>query len=71
MHGRYNSFLGHDAFLIPMKYNFNLHDICIGEVKARCVVDMFINSHIEECKVQTACFLRKLILLGLRDNAVD
>jgi len=50
-----------------MKYNFNMNDICKGERIARCVVNMFVNSPIEERQRQTVYILRELIVFP--DNA--
>jgi len=46
-----------------MKYYFHMRVICNGDVNDRCVINTFFNSQIEECQVQTECFLHKLILL--------
>jgi len=37
-----------NALLCSMEYNFYMHDICIGEVNARCVVNTFFKRQIEE-----------------------
>jgi len=44
------SFLWHMALLFSMQYNFNMHDIN-GDFCARCVVNTFYNSRIEERQV--------------------
>jgi hypothetical protein len=70
IYGRYNSILGHNALLCSIKYSFDLCDICRpnGGVNARCLVNTFFNSQIEERQVQTVNFLHELILL--RDNVL-
>jgi hypothetical protein len=65
-HGRYNSFIGHNALFCSRKYKVNIREMCNGEVNARCIVNRYVNNQIDERQVRTVCFLRELI--SLRDN---
>lgn len=74
-HGRYNSFLGHNALFCARKCNVNLCDVVSGEVNISHAVNRYSFKPIEEHQMRSVSFLRELILLRDSDlifsNDVD
>lgn len=65
-HGRYNSFLGHNALVCSRKFKVNICAIASSEVNVNRTVNTYSFKLIEEQQMRSANFLHELIFL--RDN---
>jgi len=66
-YGRYNSILGHNVLYCAQVYNSCVQDIISGTVNS--IVNNYVFSLIEDCQLQTACFVHELVLI--RENALE
>jgi len=64
--GRHSSIIGHNLLFCLQLYECNSDDIINGRVNG--IINNFVFKSFEECQLQTACFVRELLLL--RENSL-
>ena len=66
-HGRYDSFLGHNALFCVNKYKVKICDIVNGSTSVNYAVNRFFIGTVEDYQFQAVNFLRELVLLRDKD----
>jgi hypothetical protein len=64
--GRHSSIIGHNLLFCLQLYKCNIEDIINGRVNG--IINNFVFKSFEDCQLQTACFVRELLLL--RENTL-